>query len=874
MFPFARFVLVFACFLPCVDAQDLVDLDDGSVGAYFALKQLRTTGSVLHIVAHPDDEDGAFLAYCARGLGVRTMLFSITRGEGGANLISNHFFDELGVLRTLEHQKAASYYGNELFYSRAADYGYSKTLDEAMRQWGNGLPILADLVEVIRREKPTILVSRFRGDPRDGHGHHQMAGALSRIAFDAAADPTRFPEQLENGLTAWQAKKLFVGQRFSEPNATTDSRIVAVPTGTYDPLIGRSYAQIARFGLGFQRSQGISGHDGDPGQRTSYYLLTKPAGADDPSDRDASLFGNIDTSFSGLIGAATDDPLVSAKRALADIDRGVEAIWDDWQARAPHRSVPAIARQLDRLREVNFVSEQSANSSDFQHIKQQIDRADRGFQEAIAKSAGLRLDCWAAHEHGSSLNFATPGSTIQVYARIANQNPALDAKLVALRTQQANEIGTPASETIQPGSVFETQFPVTLTDTEANRPYWHRESIREPLYEVSGDGGQRPTATPPLTATATLVVEGTQIELTSVVQTRWRHPEFGLVTYPLTVVPALSIQFPLAESVLPVSKSSYTVPIVVRSHQREPVNGTARLELPEGWSSVPVAAEVAFQRDGEEATVSFEVHPAEDASGEHTIGAVVSVDGQPFREGFQTVSARDLGRMNVFRPAVHRVRIADIRLEGEPRIGYITGSGDRVAESLSALDLQTQRLTASDLAGADLAAFDLILVGVRAYAVRDDVRKYNARLMDYVKNGGVLVVQYQTPEFDANFGPYPYEMGRRPEEVSEEDATVKILQPDHVLFRVPNKITQAEFDGWIEQRGSKFWSTWDDKYVPLLECHDTGQSQQRGGMMFTRYGKGVYVYSAYAWYRQLPNGVPGAYRLFANLLSLPKTKDR
>jgi LmbE family N-acetylglucosaminyl deacetylase len=228
-------------------AQDL-QLEQGAVGSYLRLKELRTTGSVLHVVAHPDDEDGAMLAYCSRGLGARTMLFSITRGEGGANLISSHFFDELGALRTLEHLKAASYYGIELFYSRAADYGYSKTLKEAMQQWNDGTAILEDLVEMIRRERPTVLLSRFAGDPRDGHGHHQMAGVISRLAFDAAADPTQFPEQLQRGYEPWQIKKLYVraGPR--------EDWTIAIPAGTYDPVIGRSYAQIARFGLGFQRS--------------------------------------------------------------------------------------------------------------------------------------------------------------------------------------------------------------------------------------------------------------------------------------------------------------------------------------------------------------------------------------------------------------------------------------------------------------------------------------------------------------------------------------------------------------------------------------------------------------------------------------------
>ncbi|MCA9167463.1 MAG: hypothetical protein KDB23_07325, partial [Planctomycetales bacterium] len=245
--------------------------------------------------------------------------------------------------------------------------------------------------------------------------------------------------------------------------------------------------------------------------------------------------------------------------------------------------------------------------------------------------------------------------------------------------------------------------------------------------------------------------------------------------------------------------------------------------------------------------------------------------GEQFQAGFTTVVARDLGRVNIYKPATHKLQIVDVELLGTPRVAYLTGSGDDVAESLAPLGVTPTMLSSADLAGADLSLYDVILVGCRAYAVRQDIRAHNARLLEYVKHGGVLIIQYQTPEFDHNFGPYPYQMGRFPEEVSEEDATVKLLQPDHPLLTTPNKITADDFQGWFEQRGSKFWTTWDDHYTPLLESHDAGQAPQQGGMLVARYGSGVYVYSAYAWYRQLPHGVPGAYRLFANLLSVPAT---
>jgi len=248
--------------------------------------------------------------------------------------------------------------------------------------------------------------------------------------------------------------------------------------------------------------------------------------------------------------------------------------------------------------------------------------------------------------------------------------------------------------------------------------------------------------------------------------------------------------------------------------------------------------------------------------------SVATAQGK-YEDGYETVTARDLGRVNLYREAIHILNSADVRVAGRPTVGYLMGSGDEVPRAVSMLGLQPQLLGTDDLASSDLSRFDLILVGVRAYAVRTDIHQYNERLLEYVKRGGILVVQYQTPEFDHNYGPFPYQQGRSPEEVSEEDASVQILQPEHPLFRAPNRITSADFEGWIEQRGSKFWQSWDENYTALLECHDEGQPPQQGGMLIATYGQGLYLYSAYAWYRQLPQGIAGAYRIFANILSLP-----
>ena len=869
-----RFLLVCAVVARGAIAQDIINLDNGVVGTYLSLKRLRTTGSVLHVVAHPDDEDGAVLAYCARGAGVRTMLFSITRGEGGANLISDDFLDALGVLRTLEHQHAARYYGNEIFYSRGVDYGYSKTLAEAEQQWRNGEPILADLVEVIRRERPTLILSRFRGDSRDGHGHHQMAGKLSQLAFEAAADPAKFPEQLQRGLEPWQATKLYVNVRSRRRAPERSQWTVAIPTGQYDPLIGRSYAQIARFGLGFQRSQGISGHEGDPGPRTSYYRLEKHFGVATPADKEQSLFESIDTSLAGLIPVSDDAVQQEARATLRSIDERLDKIWTQWNPRESTSIAPLLADQLARLRSIDYVAGTETDRSDPlpAQLHRQLAHKDRQFQQAIVAAAGLQLDCWATGRDEAAFNHAVPGSTVLVHARIANQSEDVPVSLIRLQASTVEQTLLTQQDRIAPRAVFATDFEVTLDGVRPTRPYWSRTSIADALYSVSTGGQQMPLPVNPLAVTATMLVADQPINLSATVHVKQRHPEFGRVSYPLTVLPAMGVRFASTDGVIPLASTAYEVPVVVRSAVSGPAEARVRLEVPRGWLCAPASHSVSFQREDDEAVVRFSVTPPHSATARtYQFAASVSYQGREYREGFQTITARGLGRANLFRPATHRVRTADLQIRGTPRVGYIAGSGDRVAAALSVLDVHPLMLGPADLAAADLTRYDVILVGVRAYAVREDLRKHNARLLAYAKQGGVLIVQYQTPEFDQNFGPYPYQMGRRPEEVSQEDAVVTILQPNHVLFQRPNKITPDDFAGWFEQRGSKFWRTWDDKYTPLLECHDTGQAPQRGGMLVTRYGKGVYIYSAYAWYRQLPHGVTGAYRLFANMLSLPET---
>ncbi len=858
-------------------SQEIATFDSGAIGVDQALRQLQTTASVLHVVAHPDDEDGAMMTYCARGLGARTMLFSITRGEGGANMISNHFFDELGALRTLEHVKAAQYYGTELFYSHAADYGYSKTLQEARRQWHDGLPILGDLVEVIRRERPTIMLSRFQGADRDGHGHHQMAGVISKLAFDAAADPDQFPEQISRGLQPWQVKKLYLNNiRPQWRPEDRDAWTIAIPTGKYDSAIGKTYAQVARFGLGFQRSQGITGHESDPEPRPSYYRLHRVAGEStsrtDTSVKEDSLFDGIDTKLVGLVSPNNSDSgnLETLASKLHRIQSQIKAARRAFDARD---LTPVMHRLAEALAATKQLLDGETVSDHARHI---LNRKAATLSAAIRRAAGIDVQCHVTTKAGETPEFVVPGQHLIVHYRIANQGttPVTVRKLVANPAAWAKagpEIADPA---LQPNTYIEASFPARVPlDATPTRLAIQRSSIRQSFYTTTPEYGQQAIPACPLRVTTTLEIEGQQVEVASDAHIRIRHPDFGNVRYPLAVAPAISVRFPTTDGVLPTNITNYELDVLL-TNAAESSSGTLSLQLPEGWTCKPVSHKFTFARSGEAASVRFHITPDTDAtSGEYTVRAVARYKDREFAEGYRTITARDVGRLNVFRDATHRLRLVDVRVAktdaGLPRLAYVSGSGDSVAESLGMLGITPTMLSEADLASRDLDGFDIILVGVRAYAVRIDLRTNNQRLLDYVERGGTLIVQYQTPEFDNNFGPFPYSMGRNPEEVSEEDSPVTILKPEHRLFTFPNRITNNDFDDWVEQRGSKFFATWDDRYTPLLECHDTNQDPQSGGMVIAQHGKGTYVYTAYAWYRQLPNGVPGAFRLFANLLSLP-----
>ncbi len=864
--------------------------DRGAAGLWQALLKLRTTASALHITAHPDDEDGPMLTLLARGQGVRAMLLTLNRGEGGANRIAPYFFDALGMLRSLELQQSDRYYGVQQFHSRVVDYGYSKTLDESLTQWGGEENVLRDVVRVVRRERPDVIISRFRGSPRDGHGNHQTAGMMARQVFEAAADPNRFPEQIAEGLRPWQPKKLYMNNIRPESRPEDkDLWTLVVHSGQYDPILGRSYYQIARQGLSYQRSQGAGSRPAAAGSYKTYYRLLATAESGNSPEQEKSFFDGLDISLAGIAASAGSHPPAWLKDGLAAISESVEAAVAAFDPGALAAPVPSLAAGLNATRSLRAeVKQSSLDEAGRDHILFLLKRKEKQFQHALAKALALDLEVtvqpdnpptgpFAAFITPDTFNHAIPGQNFAAGVRLVNRSSVeVTPTAVEIRVPESWQATAETVELSPLGynDVLSARFRLQLSQqAEPTRPYWHRDSIEEAVYQI--DQPQHHTYSfppPPAWGVVKLEVAGTSIKVKAPLRILRRDPTYGALRPPLTVVPALSVRFSGEHGIIPLGQQQYKVSVVVHSNAKGAAEGTVQLRLPSGWQSTPASIAFSFAKEDEEASYDFTLSvPAGLQKQAYTLEAVATYQGREYSEGYITITARDLGRFNLYTPARHHVRGVDVQVAEGLRLGYVMGSGDTIPQSLELLGIRPDMLGPADLATADLSGYDAIILGVRAYAVRPDVKTYNGRLLDYAKNGGVLIVQYQTTEYDNNYGPYPYTQTRRPEEVSEEDSPVTILAPDNPLFNHPNKITLADFDDWVEERGSKFLKTWDERYTALLETHDQNQEPQKGGWVYAPYGKGVYIYSAYAWYRQLPHAVPGAFRLYANMISLRKT---
>jgi LmbE family N-acetylglucosaminyl deacetylase len=875
---------------PSAQVQEIVE-NQNAAAVWQALLRLRTTVTVLHTTAHPDDENEALLAWLSRGQGVRTGLLTLTRGEGGANLIGPELFDALGILRTEELLAAGRYYGVDQFFTRVVDFGFSKRLDETLQKWGHEIA-LRDVVRVIRMYRPDIIISRFRGDPSDGHGNHQAAGALTREAFRAAADPARFPEQLAEGLRPWQAKKLYIAP-FRFGGTDREPPTLEIETGMYDPLLGRTYREIGREGLSRQRSQG-AGQARAP--RGSARVALRLVDTVLPRvERETSLFDGLDPSWLGLAKLAA--PALDLRPEVTAIHTLVEEALASFDARHPWSVVPQLISGLRRTRDlIERVERASLEEAAKDHLLFLLRNKEREFEDAVNKALGVAFDVLVdpsdegearpgdAQRMGlrETFSVAIPGQRFTLTATVTHRSPVrVEPVEIAIRAPQGWRVRALQQELrpLDRHDQARARFEVTVPeDAEYTRPYWSRASeYHDAVYTIhKPEFANLPWPPPEVMGVFTYRLEGVTVTLTQPAQTIFVDRPWGEQRRLLMVAPPISVTVSPRIGIVPqgVTHLPYPLRVEVRNNVKGAAQGSVRLRVPSGWTVSPQEATFRFTHEGEIRTFAFRLSvPRLEAGASYRVQAVAEYNGKEYAEGYQVIAYRELEPRHLYRPAVIELRAVDVKVAPRLTIGYIMGVGDQVPEALAQLGVAVRLLGPSDLAAGDLDAFDAIVIGIRAYAVRDDLKAYNRRVLDYVERGGVLIVQYQTQEFDAApFGPYPYLLGARAEEVSEEDAPVTILDPAHPIFTWPNRITAADFQGWVEERGSKFMTQWDARYQPLLMSHDRGQEPQRGGLLVARYGRGTYIYAAYAFYRQLPAGVAGAYRLFANMISLRRTR--
>ncbi|MCS7156345.1 MAG: PIG-L family deacetylase [Blastocatellia bacterium] len=878
-------------FVPISAQVQEIAENQNAAAVWQALLRLRTTVTVLHTTAHPDDENEALLAWLSRGQGVRTGLLTLTRGEGGANLIGPELFDALGILRTEELLAAGRYYGVDQFFTRVVDFGFSKRLDETLEKWGRET-VLRDVVRVIRLYRPDIIISRFRGDPSDGHGNHQAAGVITREAFRAAADPNRFPEHFAEGLRPWQAKKLYVAP-FRFGVADRESPTLEIETGMYDPLLGRTYREIGREGLSRQRSQGAGQARAPRGSsRVALQLVdtTLPR-----VEREASLFDGLETSWLGLAKLAA--PALDLRSELAEVQTLVEGAITSFDARHPWIVVPQLTAGLRRTRAlIERVERASLEEGAKDHLLFLLRNKEREFMEAMNKALGMAFDVLVdPSEEGEgfpsnaqwmrlreTFSVAIPGQRFTLTATAINRSPIrVEPVEIALRTPAGWRVRSLQQELrpLERNDQARARFEVTVPeDAEPTRPYWSRASeYHDAVYLIhKPEFLNLPWPPPEVVGVFTYRVDGVIFTVMQPAQTIFVDRPWGEQRRLLMVAPPISVTVSPRIGIIPsgVTRLPYPVRVEVRNAVKGAAEGKVRLRVPLGWTVSPPEATFRFTYEGEIRTFAFHLSiPRVEAGKSYRVHAVAEYNGREYAEGYQVIAYRELEPRHLYRPATIELRGVDVKVAPGLTIGYIMGVGDDVPEALAQLGVTVRLLDSSYLATGNLEVFDAIVIGIRAYAVRDDLKAYNRRVLDYVERGGVLIVQYQTQEFDAApFGPYPYLLGARAEEVSEEDAPVTILDPTHPIFTWPNRITAADFEGWVEQRGSKFMTQWDSRYQPLLMSHDRGQEPQRGGMLAARYGRGTYIYAAYAFYRQLPAGVAGAYRLFANMISLRRAK--
>jgi len=842
----------------------------GSVEAGLLLRQLQGVKRVLMVGAHPDDEDTSLLTFIARGMGAEVAYLSLTRGDGGQNLIGPELGEGLGVIRTGELEAARRLDGAAQYFGRAFDYGYSKSPEEAFAHWPHE-QVLRDVVWVIRNFRPQVIVGVWTGTPFDGHGQHQAAGILTNEAFDAAADQTRFTDLPGLGGQAWKTEKLYHSARFGAPD---DAESVSV--GVYDPLLGRSYRQLAGESRSQHRSQDMGGPQPlGPAQSRVIPAKSHVGGA-------PGIFSGIDTTLVGLgkeLRGEHSDAVTVAMERFADEIRGAVR---DLSVMHPERAVDPLAAALAAAREsLEIARSQLGPESITVH---DLERKVELTQRTLLAAASIVFDV------RTSDDILVPGEDVQVDLRLWNSGSfqVSGATVVVERPQDAPISPASADTDLSPEDVASgdlNRWSFTVPISVAARPdvqYFLTEARDGDLYHwPTGDLAlwSLPRNPVQLAGSVSFLIErggnadAIPIELWT--QARYVGVDKALGEFeklPL-IAPALSVALQPAVMAWPLSdREARRLTVVLRNEAAQGTRGELRLELPEGWTASPESHAFEVSDPSASRGFDFEVQPGRSvAEGTHVLRAyAVSESGQRFDQRVDIIDYPHIKRTLMFADAATRVAMFPVRVAEEIRVGYIMGSGDDGLAALQQMGVDVELVGSERIARGDFGGYDVLLFGIRVYETRPDVAAVNDQIIDFARRGGTVIVQYNKYEYPrGNYAPYPVSMGGRPvDRVTDHQSPVRFIDPASPVLNTPNEITMADFDGWVQERGLYFLKEWDERYTPILELTDPGEPPKAGSTVVAPVGEGIYAYVALSFFRQFPAGVSGAYRLFANLVSL------
>jgi len=797
------------------------------------MKKLNTVGSVLYIAAHPDDENTRLLGYLAKERNLRTGYLSLTRGDGGQNLIGSEQGELLGLIRTQELLAARRTDGAEQFFTRANDFGFSKNPEETFTIW-NRDSILADVVWTIRKFKPDVIICRFPTTGEGGQGHHTASAILAMEAFDLAADPTKFPEQLKY-TEVWQTKRIFWNTfNFGSTNTTSPDQL-KIDVGTYNPLLGLSYGEIAANSRSMHKSQGF-GSARQRGENIEYFKLLKGSTAE------KDLFEGVDQSWKRIPHGE-------------ELEKQITAMIAAYDPQHPEKSLQAL-RNIHK--ELQLLDENDTYINYWTKVKLDACR------ELMLQCAGLWMEAYASEYS------AVPGSEISIKAQILVRNPA-DAELKYVsfsdgKMQDLNlKLTTNKLETIERKDV--------LPDgAHYSAPYWLAKDHTTGMYIVDDRDLIGVPENPSKQVVTFLVsIDGLDIRVRRPLVYKYTDPVKGEVYRPFEVLPPVTVN--LSDNVFVFSSPEPKEVAFTVKANKAGVKGTVKVKVPEGWTITLKNPDISLVNKGDEQIVKGMLIPGKTVK-DGELKAAVEMDGTSYAQSITRVEYDHIPYQFTLKDARAKIVYVDLKKKGT-KIGYIPGAGDNVVACLTQIGYDVTILTDEMLAKEDLSVYSAIVTGVRAYNTNDRLPVYYDRLMEYVKQGGNLLVQYNTNSFagplaGTKIGPYPFKISR--DRVTDDNAEVTFTNPQHPVLNTPNAITEKDFEGWVQERGIYFATEVDEHYETVLTMHDPNEPAHSGSLIISKYGKGNFVYTGLVFFRELPAGIPGAYRLFVNLMSLPQNK--